>query len=319
MGAFALATVAAAALVAPSPARALTVTGQTAIVSSGTYDVRLASDDPTGTVTLLRDGRVVASAEATPGMSLTFPQVAFSGLGWHLVSASLDSSPVVRSAPLRVRVYMMPARPILTSWLRGAVSGRRMRLRVKVGSQTYSVAIWVNGRLVRTVSVRPRAVNDLGFVTMPAASTNTLLLRAGNAAASSRSWCTLRRLAYPAAWRTCILIDKSELRLYWIVNDVLVRWYPVATGRPSLPTPSAIWRIGVKWTADPNGPYGGRMMGMFMLRRGKYYFTPYFIHGTNNPPSIGTYASHGCVRMYARDAHELYNAVPLYTPVMTQD
>jgi lipoprotein-anchoring transpeptidase ErfK/SrfK len=314
-----VAALASAALGLPSAASALTVKGSSAVVSRGAYAVRMASDDPTGTVRLVRDGVVVATARATPGTTLTFPRVVFSGLGWHSVRASLESTSLIWSAPLRVRAYSVPARPVLMSSTRGGVSGRRMRLRVRVGSQTYSVAVWVNGKLVRTVRVKPRAVNDLGFVSMPGKRNNTLLLRAGNAAATSRSSVTLRRLTYPDAWHTCILIDKSELRLYRIVDDVLVKWYRVATGRPSLPTPSAIWRIGVKWTADPNGPYGGRMMGMFMLRRGKYYFTPYFIHGTNKPESIGTYASHGCVRMYPADARELYDAVPLYTPVKTQD
>jgi lipoprotein-anchoring transpeptidase ErfK/SrfK len=37
-----------------------------------------------------------------------------------------------------------------------------------------------------------------------------------------------------------------------------------------------------------------------------YFRAPdYFIHGTNDPESIGEAASHGCVRMTARDAMRL--------------
>jgi L,D-transpeptidase ErfK/SrfK len=39
------------------------------------------------------------------------------------------------------------------------------------------------------------------------------------------------------------------------------------------------------------------------------------IHGTANVNSIGTAASHGCVRMVQRDVEELYDLVDVGTPV----
>lgn len=46
----------------------------------------------------------------------------------------------------------------------------------------------------------------------------------------------------------------------------------------------------------------------------------YFIHGTwkGNRSSIGTYASHGCVRMYNEDIKKLYDMVSVGTPVHIQ-
>ncbi|MDP4181706.1 MAG: L,D-transpeptidase [Bacillota bacterium] len=41
----------------------------------------------------------------------------------------------------------------------------------------------------------------------------------------------------------------------------------------------------------------------------------YGIHGTDKPWSISQAVSHGCVRMYSRDAEDLYNIVPIGTPV----
>ncbi|MBP2645783.1 MAG: ErfK/YbiS/YcfS/YnhG family protein [Firmicutes bacterium] len=41
----------------------------------------------------------------------------------------------------------------------------------------------------------------------------------------------------------------------------------------------------------------------------------YGIHGTNNPWSIGRYASHGCIRMRNRDVEELFEWVPIGTEV----
>ena len=38
-------------------------------------------------------------------------------------------------------------------------------------------------------------------------------------------------------------------------------------------------------------------------------------HGTDNPGSIGSAASHGCVRMHVRDVVRLYEWVHIGTPV----
>jgi lipoprotein-anchoring transpeptidase ErfK/SrfK len=40
------------------------------------------------------------------------------------------------------------------------------------------------------------------------------------------------------------------------------------------------------------------------------------IHGTSNSASIGTYASHGCIRMFISDSEELYPLVPIGTRVI---
>jgi hypothetical protein len=60
---------------------------------------------------------------------------------------------------------------------------------------------------------------------------------------------------------------------------------------------------------NPGGPFGTRWMKLNVPWGG------YGIHGTDNPSSIGTAASHGCVRMYNEDVNELYDIVPLGTPV----
>ncbi|WP_425059961.1 hypothetical protein SCACP_05950 [Sporomusa carbonis] len=41
----------------------------------------------------------------------------------------------------------------------------------------------------------------------------------------------------------------------------------------------------------------------------------YGIHGTSAPWSIGSFASHGCIRMRNQDSEELYEWVPVGTPV----
>jgi lipoprotein-anchoring transpeptidase ErfK/SrfK len=60
---------------------------------------------------------------------------------------------------------------------------------------------------------------------------------------------------------------------------------------------------------SPGGPFGARWLGL-SVPGGLYG-----IHGTNMPNSIGTYASHGCVRMFNEDVINLYNQVSIGTPV----
>jgi lipoprotein-anchoring transpeptidase ErfK/SrfK len=39
------------------------------------------------------------------------------------------------------------------------------------------------------------------------------------------------------------------------------------------------------------------------------------IHGTGDDASIGTRASHGCIRMHVPDVEELYDEVPVGSPI----
>ena len=39
-------------------------------------------------------------------------------------------------------------------------------------------------------------------------------------------------------------------------------------------------------------------------------------HGTPSSGSIGTRASHGCIRMYVSDAEDLYDRINIGTPIL---
>lgn len=101
-----------------------------------------------------------------------------------------------------------------------------------------------------------------------------------------------------------VSIRAKTLGLYR--SGSLVKAYPVATGKPTTPTPTGTFTI-INKQVNPGGPFGTRWMGLSKPHYG--------IHGTNNPPSIGTAASNGCVRMYNNDVNELFNEVPVGTVV----
>ncbi|CFX82111.1 L,D-transpeptidase catalytic domain [Syntrophomonas zehnderi OL-4] len=99
-----------------------------------------------------------------------------------------------------------------------------------------------------------------------------------------------------------------DTRILTLVSNQNIKTYPVAVGKPSTPTPPGNWTI-VQKTVDPGGPFGARWMRLSIP------FGGYGIHGTNNPSSIGKAVSHGCIRMYNNDVIELYDLVPIGTPV----
>jgi len=128
-------------------------------------------------------------------------------------------------------------------------------------------------------------------------------------------WWSLRdRFADPPV-RLRVSLSARELRV--VENGEVVETYGIAVGRPSHPTPTGRFRTGdivwnpswhppdVDWARDevyqPPGAPANPMQGV------KIYFRApdYFIHGTNDPDSIGEAASHGCIRMTAEDAIEL--------------
>ena len=106
----------------------------------------------------------------------------------------------------------------------------------------------------------------------------------------------------------------------------VVRTFPVAVGQPAYPTPLGSFHIRTKtrnpwwyppnrdWAAGaspippgPGNPLGTRWMGLSIGGVG--------IHGTYNSGSVGTAASHGCIRMHIGSAEWLFERVRIGTSV----
>ncbi len=108
--------------------------------------------------------------------------------------------------------------------------------------------------------------------------------------------------------RTLIVIDVATRKLILYEDDKPVKEYPVAVGKSSTPTPLGEWKVAQKCVNWGNG-FGTRWMGLNVP------WGIFGIHGTNKPYSIGSYASHGCIRMFNRQVEELYPLVPWGCPV----
>jgi lipoprotein-anchoring transpeptidase ErfK/SrfK len=124
-----------------------------------------------------------------------------------------------------------------------------------------------------------------------------------------------------------IVIDLSQLRLYFYKGTKLVATYPIAAGQPAYPTPTGHFSVvemvkNPTWTPPdspwakgavpiPPGetnPLGPRWIGTSAPGIG--------IHGTNDPSSIGNHVSHGCIRMYVPDVEKLFEMVTVGMPVI---
>lgn len=126
---------------------------------------------------------------------------------------------------------------------------------------------------------------------------------------------------YAEAANKKIVINLPGRSLALYDGDTKIRLYPVALGKPYTPTPAGYYKIQSKeknptWTDPsnpgnyiPSGPYNP-LGYRWMQIKGNYG-----IHGTNNPSSIGTYASNGCIRMLEENVEELFDLVEIGTPV----
>src|SRR3954447_19331854 len=130
---------------------------------------------------------------------------------------------------------------------------------------------------------------------------------------------------YPAV----LIVNRGSFSLTLYKDLKPAKTYKVAIGQVGLETPAGLYHIQNKavnpaWTmphsdwvpekdrgkivpgGTPENPLKARWLGIFDGAG---------IHGTDAESSIGTAASHGCVRMRIPDVIELYDQVPIGAPV----
>lgn len=124
-----------------------------------------------------------------------------------------------------------------------------------------------------------------------------------------------------------IIINSRNNTLRYYCGGTLSRSYSCATGASSSPTPQGKFTVYNKIVnrpyykanipgGDPRNPLGKRWIGLDI--NGTKGST-YGIHGTNNEGSIGSNASHGCIRMHNADVESFYDIVPIGTTVIIKN
>lgn len=109
--------------------------------------------------------------------------------------------------------------------------------------------------------------------------------------------------------RLSIIIDMDRLTLTLFDGGEPIRQYPVAMGRYETPTPAGNWEI-ISKDSNPPDMVGTRWLGLNIP------YGSYGIHGTYAEHSIGSFASHGCIRMHNAHVEEIFPMVTASTPVI---
>ena len=125
-----------------------------------------------------------------------------------------------------------------------------------------------------------------------------------------------------------LTVDRGGFRISLFKKLERVKSYPIAVGQAGLETPAGLYKIQNKavnpawsvplsdWAGSlagqvipggaPNNPLKSRWLGVY---------DGVGVHGTSDRGSIGSNASHGCIRMLIEDVEKLYDEVPVGTPI----
>ncbi|MFN2589176.1 MAG: L,D-transpeptidase family protein [Actinomycetota bacterium] len=182
---------------------------------------------------------------------------------------------------------------------------------------------WIDGGAVETHSEAGRALRT-------DRATKAVMAALRNGAA--RVKLDVKRLAPQVpdeALGKTIIIRTTVNKLLLYDRFDLQKTYAVATGQREYPTPLGHWEIVNKrinptwvnpaldsWGANspayippgPDNPLGTRALDLNA--------SGIRIHGTYADESIGTHASHGCIRMHIPDSEELFDLVDVGVPVI---
>ncbi len=147
-----------------------------------------------------------------------------------------------------------------------------------------------------------------------------------------------RQVPFAGPWRPgTIVVDVADRRLYFVQPGGLAMRYTVGVGREEALNFRGWAVVGRKapwprWTPTRTmietmpryAAYAGGMAGglgnplgaraLYLYRDGRD--TYFRLHGTNEPETIGTAVSSGCIRLFNHDIIDLYGRAPVGTPVV---
>lgn len=220
--------------------------------------------------------------------------------------------------------------PMPVSYSPGPVAALIARTRATIDrpAQDASVTITSGAKLVTTES-RPGRTVDVAVLRRALRQALSHPLRTHVLTVPvSRVSPTVTTAKLAAQYPAYIIVDRPDFKLVVYQRLRLTHTYPIAVGRAGLETPAGLHHVVDKevdpswhvphssWAGSlagkvippgPQDPLVARWMGIDGLGDG--------IHGTNEPWSIGSAASHGCIRMLVPDVIQLYGVTPLGAPV----
>jgi len=124
-----------------------------------------------------------------------------------------------------------------------------------------------------------------------------------------------------------IIVSLAQHMLTLYDRETQIAQFGIACGQPAYPTPVGQWQIVGKqmnptwynphdaWSASMPDTIGPGYSNPLGLRALPIDASGVLIHGTSNDGSIGTSASHGCMRMHMPDVIKLFDMVAVGTPV----
>ncbi len=218
--------------------------------------------------------------------------------------------------------------PVKVTYDKRAVTALVKRVERKINVPARDASVGFDGGSVHPVAGRNGKALDKGHLTSKIQSalvepTSERVVRAR--VTTTKPAVTTDELAdeYPKI----LVVNKSSTSVTLYERLKAVRTYQVAVGSPGYPTPSGrfaiqnkqidpVWNVpNSDWAGDlagrsippgPQNPLKARWMGIY----GGAGF-----HGTADVGSIGSAASHGCVRMQIPDIIDLFDRVEVGTPV----
>jgi len=309
------------ALSGPKPGAVLTDTASPRVIGT------VVKDDPK----LLTFGATVNGKEA---ISMPGSAALTTSSDTGLVEAAVTTAPLeLDGRRFSLAVGDLPqGRSTVTVWAKdraGNISAKTVKVMVDSAEDfgANDLRIGARGEDARTLNERLKQAGVLrGKVT------STFNQKTLNAVLRYQRRHKLKRTgAVNAATREAmvgrIVVDLSEYSLKLIRDGHVVKRYKIAIGQAAYPTPTGTYEVvnmqtnptwmppNSPWAKGlgpippgPGNPLGTRWIGTSAPAVG--------IHGTYADYSIGTAASHGCMRMHIPDVEALYEEVSVGMPVI---
>ena len=101
-----------------------------------------------------------------------------------------------------------------------------------------------------------------------------------------------------------IRVDLSKQQMFVSVNGWKKHTWPISSARDGFDTPEGLYRPTRMYEDYRSKEYNNASMPYSI-----FFYRGYAIHGTSAVKSLGTPASHGCIRLHPDNAKELFELV----------